>query len=310
MNRLIRKISFVHEGKEAYPEVAAYRAFFGSILETEEISPSVLAAKDDLSDTICWHIMGHYPQRPEAALVVHDYRSLSLRPFAAIKDLIKKFSNARPDIRIFQNEAIQRALGFKDSVPFALLPMGVPPEILLFRQEKPEPSHDFCYIGVISAERKTDRLLDSFLRRYGEGKSFVLYGNPEPAIAARYKNRPNIVFAGRKPQKELFPALLRARAAVNYFPLHRPHCFQTPTKLLEYAALGLRILSNEHPQSRRAADTYNIKSLWGPAQDLFRDAPDRLDWATNEGLDPAPFLWPDVIAHSGLPALIDKVLQK
>lgn len=302
------KIYFVHEGKESYPEIAAYRSFFAGLYETGEIAPRALSRKEDLGDAICWHIMGLYPSRPDARLVIHDYRSLSLAPLAETKDLIKRKLNARPGLRIFQNEAVRDVMRFCDDVPSVLLPMGVPPEILSFRDEMPAPNHDFCYIGVLSKERKSHLMLDSFLKRYDEGKTFLLFGAAEPYLIQRYRTRSNIIFAGKKTQKEVFSALRRVRAAVNYFPAHRPHCFQTPTKLLEYAALGLRIVSNEQQAARAAAERYGIHCLWGDAEDMFANAPDALDWKTNETLDPSAFLWPDVIARSGLPALIDKVL--
>ncbi len=307
MNERTGKIYFIHEGKEAYPEIAAYKAFFAGAYETQDLHPRKVEEVKDLGRSVAWHIMGFYPKRPRAALVVHDYRSLSVGRTRWIKDRIKRYGNARPDVRIFQNAAMRDAMGFRDNVATTLLPMGVSPEILSFREEeKGEPIFDFCYMGAMSAERKTEEMIDSFLRRYGGSKTFVLYGTPEPFLLERYKNHKNIIFAGRLPQRELFPALRRARAAVNYFPVHAPHSLQTPTKLLEYAALGLRILSNEQPQSRLVCEKHGVRSLWGSPRDMFAAAPDALDWETNETVDPSSFLWPGVIARSGIAALIEK----
>lgn len=310
MTPSFQKIYFIHKGKEAYPEIAAYRSFFEGSFETQEIHPKKLAEQPDLARSICWHIMGFYRARLPAGLIIHDYRSLSVGKLHSLKDRIKGRLNATPDIRVYQNEAIQKALGIRDSIPSVFLPMGAPPEILSFRKAAPPPAFDFCYIGALSAERRTREMLDSFLRRYGKTKTFHLYGQPESCLVKRYQKHQNIVFEGKLPQKELFSVLRRARVAVNYFPNHAPHKDQTPTKLLEYAALGLRILSNEQPQSRLTSRKYGIHSLWGPAEDMFRNGPDVLDWQDNEDLDPAPFLWPDVIASSGLSALIDKMSQR
>jgi len=97
-----------------------------------------------------------------------------------------------------------------------------------FRDEEKEKSHDFVYIGAMSAERRTNLMLDSFLGRYGSAKTFLLLGLPESTIVKRYSEHPNIIFAGRKSQPEVFRLLQLSRCAVNYFPVHYPHVLQTP----------------------------------------------------------------------------------
>jgi len=308
MNAPLQKITFIHEGKGFYPELAAYRAFFEGAFLTQETTLEKLEQSGSLAQTICWHIMGFYPKRPvHAGLVIHDYRSLSVGFTHTVKDRIKRAFNAKPDLRLFQNETLRATMGFTDNVPSLLLPMGVAPEILTFREAPAEkPLHDFCYIGAMNAERRLDIMLDSFLRRFGTTKTFCLYGFAPPSLAARYKKYSNILFAGALPQARLFPALRRAQVAVNYFPNHAPHTQQTPTKLLEYAALGLRILCNEQPRSRETAESFGMTCLWGDAKDLFAVVPDALSWPTNEQLDPSPFLWPEIIAASGIGAWLDK----
>ncbi len=310
MTEPLSKIYFVHDGRAAYPEIAAYRSFFNDVLPSEEIGRDALAAREDLRSAICWHMMGFYPVRPQAGLVIHDYRSLSVGRGRWAKDKIKTFLNAKPDARIFQNEALCEAAGFQDGVPSFFLPMGVPESLLSFRLSPGENFCDFAYIGAMSAERRTAEMIDSFLHRFGSMKTFFLYGAPEPFLAARYKDFPNVVFKGSLPQSKLFPELKKARVAVNYFPNHEPHLRQTPTKLLEYAALGLRVLSNEQKQSRLTAEKYRIFCLWGPSHDMFRDVPDSLDWTGNATLDPAPFLWPAVIEASGVPAFLSERVRR
>jgi len=292
------QIIFVHEGKAAYPEIAAYRRFFADRFETAESRARDLK---EPAHAVLWHMMGVYPRRWGGKTIIHDYRSLSVGRFSRQKDLLKRHLNARPTFRIFQNEAIRGAMGFRDDVPSFLLPMGVPESILALRGGGEEAkAHDFCYIGAMSAERRTDLMIDSFLRRFGASKNFLLLGAPEPWLLEKYRVHSNVLFGGKRPQDEVFALLKQTRCAVNYFPNHFPHLLQTPTKLLEYAALGARVLSNEHPASREAAKLYGIASLWGPEGDMFRDAPDDLSWADNGALDPAPFLWPAIIEKSGI----------
>lgn len=307
----LQKIYFVHEGKENYPEIAAYKTYFDGFYDCAEVHPDQLENLPDLKDAICWMIMGFYPRRPKARLVIHDYRSLSVGRVSWLKDRIKCFMNAVPDIRIFQNEAMADEMDFGAEVPSLYIPMGVPASVLGFgAADEAEKECDFCYIGVMSAERHTYLMFDSFLRRFGMSKTFHAYGTPEPVIENRYKEYKNIVFKGRHPQEKVFEALKQSRVAVNYFPVHRPHALQTPTKLLEYGALGLRILCNDQLQSQETAGHYGLKCLWGQTADMFAVVPDDLMWPDNKGFDPTPMLWPSVLAESGISAKLKEVLKK
>jgi hypothetical protein len=300
-----RTIHFVHEGRASYPELKAYRKHLVDRAVAVEVTLKEAQAARSLENSICWHIMGFYPRRLPAAFVIHDYRSLSVGVGRTIKDWLKARLNHRPDLRIYQNDSIRLALGFNDDVPEIFLPMGVPDDILDFRSTDPsDPAGDFCYVGSMLRERRIDRMISSFLRRYGSSKTLWLYGTPDKQLKAAFSDCTNVVFAGLLPQNELFHELSRFRACVCYFPNHHPHLLQTPTKLLEYAALGRRIIANEQPRSRMAAEEFGITCHWGPADDMFAEAPDMLDWPDNGSLDPASLSWSSVIRRSGIDAVL------
>jgi hypothetical protein len=296
---------FIHEHKAAYPELAAYRDHFADRFAVGEVTPEAARADPRVGQSVCWHMMGFYRKRLPARFVIHDYRSLSVGTGRKIKDWIKGAANHKPDLRIYQNDSIKRALGFRDPVPELFLPMGVPDNILRYRdQPRIERIGDFCYIGSMLPERRIDTMITSFLRRYGSSKTLWLYGKADDHLRGAFEAHGNVVFPGLVPQAELFGKLRGFGACVCYFPNHYPHVLQTPTKLLEYAALGLRIIANEHPQSRISERQYGISCLWGSASDMFASAPDRIDWADNARLDPGQMLWSAVIGASG----IDRVL--
>lgn len=306
-----QKIYFVHEGKAIYPELPAYAQFLSDGYECEQISLKKLLGKEDLAEAICWMMMGHYPQKIKARLVIHDYRSLSVGKLHWVKDKIKKYTNAVPDLRIYPNKAIEAVMGFSDHVPHFYIPVGIADYakdyVALSFEEK---ECDFCYIGVMSNERKISLILDSFLKRFGTTKTFHLYGVPEDSLEQRYKAHRNIVFKGKRPQKEVFESLKKARVAVNYFPNYFPHTLQTPTKLLEYGALGMRILSNDQPQSRLSCEQYGIQCLWAESKDMFQSVPDELSWPDNNGLDPTPMLWPSILTESDVIAQLQRALAQ
>jgi len=306
-----RKIYFVHEGHEAYPEIAAYKDFFKDDFICEESHPNDLEKKPDLSKSICWFIMGYYPKKPNAYLTIHDYRSLSVGKMIWLKDKIKRYTNFIPDIRIFQNEVMSKKMSFCDDVPLVYIPMGVPSFITEYISKKQEiKKYDFCYIGVMSKERKIHLMFDSFIKRFGSSKSFYLCGSPEKEIVEHYNKYKNIIFAGKLPQKEVFEAIKQSKVAVNYFPDHYPHLLQTPTKLLEYSAIGARILCNDHPQSRIVSNKYGIECFWDSTKNMFKNVPNDLDWNNNEGFDPITLLWQTILLESNIMITLCKVLKE
>lgn len=154
-------------------------------------------------------------------------------------------------------------MNFNDGVPVAMLPMGVPDWIFSEGESSPDaPVHTFCYIGEMSKERRFDRVLSSYVD-YARNRdcSFILVGKPEDEIYRRFNGSRGLHFAGRKPQKETLAIVSAAEFAVCYFPVHRPHCFQTPTKLLEYAALGKRILCNDSVSNISTANDLAIGTV-------------------------------------------------
>jgi hypothetical protein len=305
-----RMMVFVHEGKAAYPDVRAYMTHFAGRFDVREATYNEASALPGITQAICWHMMGFYPTRLPCALTIHDYRSLSVGRVRKLKDRVKRLANAVPDIRIYQNEAIREALGYRMTGTSRYLPMGVPSEFIAARDRVEQPQTDFIYIGSMLPERRCERMLDSFVKRCGPNRRFDLYGPPNPELEARYSHRPNVVFKGLVAQSELPRILKGAAVGVSFFPDHYPHVLQTPTKLMEYGALGMRILANEHPQSRLTAEQYGLHCRWGSIDDLFCEARDELDWPTNQDVDPAPMAWPAVIGQSGVEQLIDKLLNR
>ncbi|MEO6388714.1 MAG: hypothetical protein ABIT16_03350 [Croceibacterium sp.] len=297
-------IRFVHEGKAAYPDVTAFRSYFQKDYLTLENSPEEVRAASDLDRAICWHIMGFYPRKLGSAISIHDYRSLSVGRLRRTKDLLKRWLNADPDLRLFQNDAMRRALGFPHDGRTFYLPMGVPQLFIDQRMSTPIKSTDFVYIGSLLPERRCELMLDSFVARFGNRRRIDLYGPPNPDLERRYRTSNTITFHGLIAQDRLPAILNAARVGVCYFPLHYPHLLQTPTKLMEYGALGMRILANEHPQSRLTAKTYGLNCEWGSTDDLFAHVPEDLMWPDNMGVDPGLMAWPAVIGASGVePAL-------
>ncbi|MCA8239247.1 glycosyltransferase family 1 protein [Burkholderia sp. AU32262] len=298
------KIYILHPGRAHYPEIDAYTMYFTARgFEVASGRPDDHARLAAPGDWILWCIMGFYPRALRARLVIHDYRSLSIGRLAPVKDWIKRHRQPTPDLRIFQNERLRDTLAFRDGAPACLLPMGVPDWIFALANEPipAGPAGRFCYIGEMSVERRFDDVLRAYQQyRSSPADTLVLVGEPDPRIRARFANVSGITFAGRLPQRDALCVVARSDYAVCYFPTHRPHCYQTPTKLLEYAALGKRILCNGSATHATLSRLLGIRChMAGNA--IFDDLPASLP--SIQPNDPARLrhmAWPTVIDASGV----------
>ncbi|MCJ8145066.1 hypothetical protein MKI84_19255 [Ancylobacter sp. A5.8] len=293
-----------------YPLVKAMKECYSDTYEMEEASFETASQKPDLGRSICWHMMGYYPKKLAAACTIHDYRSLSLGRGAWFKDRIKERLNARPDIRIIQPSIADR-LHFFDRVDTYLLDVAISTAVLEYHKTDPDVfSYDFCYVGAMKAERKIEVMVDSFLRHVPQDKTLLMVGQPEPYLVERYRDQPNVRFTGPVPQRQVFDYVLDSNVTVSYFPNHAPHIFQTPTKMLEYAAIGGRILANEQAMNRFTAEKYGIKAAWGSSDDLFRSLPATTDWPTNMDTDPLPMTFERHLKESGLVERLQAIVSQ
>lgn len=316
------KVFILHPGKANYPEIAAYRSRLGKHgFEVFDGDIDAYARFPDRDVCILWCIMGFYRTLPPARFVIHDYRSLSVGRLAAVKDGVKRVLNVRPDLRIFQNEQMRDAMAFRDGVRTLLLPMGVPDWIFAPADAgsdraapagagaAPMPSGRFCYIGEMSRERGFQKVLAAYRdARRDASDTLVLVGQPEPEIHAAFVDTPGIRFVGRVPQPDALRIVRDSEYAVCFFPYHRPHCFQTPTKLLEYASLGKKIICNDAPSNVRTAHALGIHchvtgaAIFDELFPLSRVRATRPDPAAMQSLE-----WGRVIERSGVLAFIDAV---
>jgi glycosyltransferase involved in cell wall biosynthesis len=258
------KVFILHPGKANYPEIAAYRDFLEKKhFEVYEGDVAAYASFPHHKECVLWCLMGLYRQLPPARFVIHDYRSLSVGRLASLKDGIKRTLNIRPDLRIFQNKRMRDAMKFRDGVPSLFLPMGVPDWIFGITDDASSdiPSGRFCYIGEMSRERGFHKVLSAYrVARKETTDTLILVGKPEHEIFEAFKNTDGIEFVGRMPQVDALRIVRKSEFAICYFPYHRPHCYQTPTKLLEYAALGKKIICNDSPSNVLTAKELNIAS--------------------------------------------------
>jgi glycosyltransferase involved in cell wall biosynthesis len=292
----VNDLFLLNSGKAILPELEAY----ATVLEHAFRVSRVDSMDRTFGDGVVWCFMGLYPKRPPCGLLIHDYRSLSTGKLGYLKDKVKRWRNARPDLRIFLNEQVRKQMDFRDSVPFLILDMGIPEWLPSLRQPYPEKHHHrFGYIGAVCRERGSHHMIEAYLNSTHANDAFLIVGQVESCLRKRYKGQGGIEFADKMPQRQLFPLLRGCEYAVGHFPAHRPHTFQTPTKLLEYAALGMSIIANPSPSNRENAERYGIRVNWGGRHvfdglSLPQKATDNLDF------DATPLMWESRFANAGV----------
>ncbi|MEX3860195.1 MULTISPECIES: glycosyltransferase [Paraburkholderia] len=309
----MRKIFITSPGNANYPEITAYQNYFKARgVEVVVGTISEYRALENKRNFVLWEIMGFYPNRFESDFVIHDYRSLSVGGWPAMKDVAKRYFNCQPNLRIFQNKRQQEIMGFGHGVPSVILPMGVPNWIFEVQGGgQSEKKADFCYIGEMSVERGFDRVLEAFINKFQKrDTSLLLVGKPDPRIYERFSNAKNIIFTGPLPQRDALKHVAESEVAVCYFPYHRPHCYQTPTKLLEYAALGKKIVCNDSPSNIRCCEEMGIHSVITTANIFDGIDEDAARSATaNRRTDFADLIWDRVIEQSNVAAFLPKDIK-
>ena len=253
----MKKILFLHPGKANLPEISIYKKFFSRycFVNCQELSSYSLSDFD-----LIWQFMGVDFHFRKSIPTIHEYASLSVGRGNRIKDFMKRWLNARPSMRIFLNPSIQDAYGFADDVPYCYRDMGV--DHRFFEAPDPEIMYDFVYVGAMDAHRKFHHVLDFFARN--PKHRILLIGKPSDDLYDAYKGYTNITFTGAVPYQDVSRLAKQAQYALNYIPDKFPYSLQTSTKLLEYVAMGMKVVTTSyhwvnHFEAQRKMRFYKIR---------------------------------------------------
>ncbi len=268
-----KTVHFVHTGTAYMPELAAYAAFLAQRGHHSVVHrhPAQVPLEADIVWWLCGRVSGAHAHRLRQSLQVHEYASASVGRWPGLKDRLKRWRQPRPQHRVFLNDWVRARLGFDDGVPSTLREMGVPADFLQAHSAL-EPEFDLVYLGEMGRLLACTRALQALRQA---GLSLLLVGEVPPALQALLQDWPQVQRTGRLPQSEVPAQLLRARAGLNLMPDRRPLTEQTSTKVLEYLAVGLPVLSNryawaeriaaEHPERVRLIDAPESSEAWATA---------------------------------------------
>lgn len=247
-------VHFVRNGPSYLPELEAYQAFIQQRGHEAQIHDTSHTVPTDAR--VVWWICGRVPhlaqRRLKHAFHIHEYSSSSVPPHAWLKDQVKHLIQPTPDYRVFQNPWVRERMGFSSRVPSCLRDMGLSPAFFDASSDTVQPEFDLVYLGEMTRLQPFLPVLQSI---HQAGRSLLLVGDVPEHIQQQLP--PSVVFTGRVAHAQVPLQLRRARYGLNLVSNFTPYNQQTSTKLLEYCAVGLPVVSNDYPWVRYFAARHN-----------------------------------------------------
>jgi glycosyltransferase involved in cell wall biosynthesis len=140
------------------------------------------------------------------------------------------------------------------------VPMGISPSLLGMQIGPPPGEQAVVYLGTLARSRRLDVILHAFAlvaRAIPRSKLYLVGGGDDPRDERHLRDEverlglgDRVVFTGFLPRDQAFEYV--ARADVCLSPFYPTPIFNStsPTKLIEYMALGRAVVGNHHPEQR------------------------------------------------------------
>lgn len=291
-------ILFIRSEKAFLPEISAYIKYFNRSSEFKAYDSSELEPDYSLEDfDILWEFKGIGGIRADNKILVHEYASLSTGSFPKFKNTLKTWVNKKPDLRIFLNENVKNGYHFHDRIKCCLRDMGID-ESFLMQGTSPEKEYDYMYVGPVSKSRDIDRLLREFVKK-PQGK-ICLVGNVDDDIYNEYKNNKDITLTGKVPYEEVPGIAAKGIYGINFIPNRYPYYLQTSTKLLEYLALGLKIVTVDYQWVREFEEANGCCFYKLDDKNLAFDSNEIKKFSYESNFQPEKYLWDQIFEGSGI----------
>lgn len=301
----MKEILFIRSEKAYLPEVDAYINYFNKTQEFRAYDSSKLDGYDLKDFDVIWEFKGLGGIKVKDQILIHEYASLSSGLFPLLKNTLKTKINPKPDLRIFLNKNVKTGFKFNDNIDYCYRDMGIDEKFLQVKNVNKE--FDFVYVGSICKSREINKLLKKFTEK-NNGK-LCLIGSVEDDIYNLYKNDKDIIFTGKVPYEEVPLIASKAIYGINYIPDKYPFNIQTSTKLLEYLALGLKIVTTDYKWVRDFEKQYKCS--------FYKFNPNNFDFNIDKieghnytsGFKTKEFLWNNIIEKSGVKEKILYLIQ-
>lgn len=235
----MNKIGIKINGNFFYPEAYAYSKY----LKNLNYKVDFIKNKNDFRNyNLIIKFMGiDYDKFISNQIVIHDYASVSTYPLPKIKNKIKKLVNKKPNGRIFLNETVKLEMNFNDNLPYIYRDMGI--DNNFFNLPQIPKIFDIIYSGSFKNRLGLIKRIEELAKK---GLNIALIGNISNKQIKLVSKFSNIKIFGVLPRYDLYEIYAQSKIGLNFYPNIYPFNFQTSTKVLEYMASGLGILSNSY----------------------------------------------------------------
>lgn len=225
-------------------------------------------------------------------ITVHEYHSLSTPPFASLKDFVKYNINKTPQGRVFLSDFVKSEMSFKDELPYIIRDMGI--DKGFFQIPKNVPDFDITYCGSIMGRKG---LVEEIIRLSLLGFKIQLIGSVDLPTYRIFKKHINIKVWGRVSREHIPELYKNSRCGLNFIPNVSPFNKQTSTKVLEYSASNLLVLSNQYEWISSFSKKNAIDIVWLEDVKKFNDL-EKKDIFYNEKYDFERFEWNNILVKS------------
>lgn len=299
------KVGVVGEGNAFYPESLAYENYFRCDERIELKSYTSYKEADTSCDVVIYYC-GFIPfWRRGKSILILEYHSLSTGRLSIVKDFVKRLLNSRGDYYFFLNEKVRRGYFFyRNKSIFFYRGMGYDEKAInaAAEAEKGNKEFDFVYFGSVSRFGVKEKIVH--ISQLGFSLAVVGCEEKDIKYFAQYAN---IYPYPKLPQKAVYEIAVRARCSLNYTPDVYPLNIQDSTKVIEYCALGLPVVTNEYEWVKTFEKEVGAKFLY---LHEFLDNPEVARNFEFKAGNLRPYSWFSVIDKSGIPGLLNTLWKK
>ena len=295
----MKKILFLSNGKAYLPEIEAYKKFFSEYICIDSRNEKNINLYEY---ELIWKFMGIDLGKIDRP-VIHEYASASVGIFPKVKNTIKSLLNSKPSARIFLNEEVRKQFVFNDRVPCYYRDMGIDCSFFINNSNK---KYDFLYIGDISRGRNVDVLLRKFVFHFPEN-TILLIGKYEKDLYLKYRSYKNIHFSGYIPYQKVPLLASECKYGINYIPDIYPYNIQTSTKLLEYLALGLKVITTDYCWINKFENEQGMR-FFKISEDFSNFNINNISQFQFVNKDISKLKWHKILEVSGLKEYIEKII--
>lgn len=289
---MIKSIAIQKTNKAFLPEAYAYRDYFQANGLVCEIVSS--ESNDILQYDAVLLFHGFHPfwkRYPD--FIISDYNSLSTGKFNRLKDVVKRVLNVRGDFHIFLNENVRKNMFFSSKINYTIRGMGYSANSIKLENVKKE--FDIVYCGS-----------------YRPGIDFQIeklaaLGFKMAVVGFEYKSdNTNIRSFGRVEPYEAMNIITQSKYGLNYTPDIFPLNIQDSTKVIEYCAAGLGVITNRYKWINDFEKDIGANFL---SIDNIKTIKDVTDFNFQSG-DIANLSWTSVLESSNIMNKIREIIDK